>query len=703
MLAPHAVSVRREAHLMLSHRAHTKRLGLCAVLGVVTVAVSSLIGVTSASAVRNGVDPRTTPLLEPVSQRPVSEWRFSGWGQGVSATQVAPQWILASKHAGFGSGISFTNANGSAVVDGYYPSPTSDISLSHLATPIASKVPFPDLVEDTPGSVLSSGGNVLSIGIGGGSQSATWTNANNTATLAQVTSNAIPMPVPGDSGGSQFFYGPGSTTGHLIAVTGYAVAGVINGGVRLNADVRTFIDGVVGPSALQWTTTKDLSGLGARPSGVVPTIVAPATKAGSGSAISLSWTTESITPPITRYRAAVFATGTTTPFRVVETTANSVTIDGLAAGTSYTSVVLPSNEIGESGVPGRMTSTAAFVPGFVVAGATIVPVASAAGPLQSLTVSQQDAHTIKAVVVRAANTVPGSAFTTYVLKRPDGTLLTTASSFQTRIALTVPDGVRYGDPLQLTATDSTTAGSSTPVTVDVTFLPPDVPLPPASGTVTTTTDGTITISATVQSDAAIVASLTDNIVGFHPVQGYQPHADAKYVVVEAYKPGDEFATSSWYLDPRQPTITFNAEAYGLLPAAYRFVFNAYDFTFTDVSAPLVVNATIGGPPGAVEATSPSVAAPGVITLPNPYDDWDYIYTNFSQPAPATSEVAPTRYITVWRSPVWSGSDDILRVDDTDRAQLMTPGLPLDAAPELWAVNQSTGAVKATINPWVAGT
>jgi hypothetical protein len=215
------------------------RRGIRTVLAAVLAAgslVATGIAAGPAAAVGNGFDPQATQVLIPGTSTVVDEWKLAGSAEP-SAVQIAPQWIIASGHAPAFVGSVFTNAYGSATVDrvagvcGVHFS-GCDISVSHLATPIAAPS-FPPLlvdgVPDQPGQTPA--GDTLAVGMGSstlGRPDAGWTQPTITAlTLATWQSGA--SAVNGDSGGPAFFYRHGATTGVLQGIMTTASYGVTDG------------------------------------------------------------------------------------------------------------------------------------------------------------------------------------------------------------------------------------------------------------------------------------------------------------------------------------------------------------------------------------------------------------------------------------------------------------------------------------------
>ncbi|SDI82929.1 hypothetical protein SAMN05444157_0360 [Frankineae bacterium MT45] len=252
----------------------TRKIGIPTL--VAALAVTAYAAAPQAADAVEGpgaVNTTTTPVPPyPGSTRAVDAWKLAGIPTdgktlGASGSQVAPQWIVTAHHNALPVGDTFTNALGTATIDATYAAPGSsntaggydcstaaggpDISISHLATPIAGPAGgFPTLLTDPlPSLDVGLPGYALSAGEGGftGYIKAAWSDTSG----ASVTdpSQAI-TAIGGDSGGASYWYPNWNSAPILANVLVYA--GVAFGQSTAQfaghcgsvADVKAWVDSV---------------------------------------------------------------------------------------------------------------------------------------------------------------------------------------------------------------------------------------------------------------------------------------------------------------------------------------------------------------------------------------------------------------------------------------------------------------------------
>lgn len=211
------------------------------------VALSAIV--MSSHAIVNGFDPDTTQAVVPYTDTVTPNWKFVGTYLGVSGVQVAPQWILTSRHAAPPVGTSFTNKFGTATVGSacVFPTPTyittgqNDLALCRLSTPITlpTGTSLPAVVGFNHTAPFNSQsihhwGNLLASGYSTGARRSAWSTfsglpphfsaydiaLNPTGPNLTLSSLNLPQTDNGDSGGGVYFYSTTAnpTTGFLVGV-----------------------------------------------------------------------------------------------------------------------------------------------------------------------------------------------------------------------------------------------------------------------------------------------------------------------------------------------------------------------------------------------------------------------------------------------------------------------------------------------------
>lgn len=248
----------------------------------IAIWLASCLTPQSVSALGRGADPIAIPVVDLRTGQPTEAWKLAGHfpALGVSGVQVAPSWLLASRHAAPRAGSTFTNAFGSsqvaechvtdeaAYLDRTEPqvthcsnaTPTPDLALCRLTRKITppAAFKFPTLVEDPvklAGSrarqtVAGNVGGFLSIGHGlphTGSARYAWSDLFGLPLDGSPEQDGLSPRIAyrdgGDSGSPVFWFSPGNTG---VALTAIATCG---GGVgmlqwdafrRTNATVTAF-------------------------------------------------------------------------------------------------------------------------------------------------------------------------------------------------------------------------------------------------------------------------------------------------------------------------------------------------------------------------------------------------------------------------------------------------------------------------------
>jgi hypothetical protein len=334
-------------------------------------------------AISNGFDPETAPVIHPAYTSIQTDlWKLVGSVSGISAIQITPYWILASRHATPPQGSTFVNKYGQAVVGSscspapgpYVVGGDNDVSLCRLVTPIniPNNASFPALSGvadgDLPRAIdFNHWGELLTVGMSGGVRRAAWVQMSGmwvgfdpfNITVDPVNSNALMLPVPatsagGDSGGGAFLFPVDAPQNGILV-------GVLTAGPGLLGDSPTYLS----RANVNWVTTT-IAGHGDTP----PTTVLVEQLVGDASArtprnmqadsvvaaitgattASVSWPAppaDAANPtPITRYLTRLQGVGEATAR--ISTRANPGTqyYTGLTEGTRYQACVLTGGAIG---------------------------------------------------------------------------------------------------------------------------------------------------------------------------------------------------------------------------------------------------------------------------------------------------------------------------------------------------------------------
>ncbi|GLZ38047.1 hypothetical protein [Actinokineospora sp. NBRC 105648] len=464
-----------------------KRMAMAAAV----CAVSLSAAVTPAAAVGNGVDPVVTAIREPLSGQVVDEWRLAGRASA-SGVQVAPEWVLTTRHAPGRVGGTFANAYGTATIDAVTScvGNSCDLSVSHLTTAIPAPA-FPDLVES--GILehdLTYAGNTLVVGLGGGKLTAAWTTPGGNPELASLA--APPTAIPGDSGGPAFYHRPGDPTGHLVGLMTYGAPNPVTGVPEFTPDHRDFITGVVG-TAVRWTT---VDGLGPRPD--LPASITDFTATATSTSVRLSWNPATSSPPVSAYTAVLVNPADAADRKLVRTTATMASFD-VPTGARWGAFVLPENANGLARVPAGFNQSGDQITyqysRYVAAGppptaVNPVEVTSSPGALRVRWTRGPGAvedvnHTLTRL---CAGTDPQCA-------NPITQLDTTITAAD----LALPAGAVYGDRFVVSTRDANLAGPAPEVRTTVHYLPLRPPTAPRTLTARVT-DAQLVLSWDTRND-----------------------------------------------------------------------------------------------------------------------------------------------------------------------------------------------------------
>lgn len=337
-------------------------------------APAALLAASSAFAYGGGFNPAVTPAAFPGTSTAVHGWKLTGTGAATNV-QVAPRWVISSKHAGLTVGKTYQAPTGqtSKVVAYYAPSQArtgggnADISVSLLETAIAAPTGgFPYLLTEAIGTDLNASlpGYVLWSGQGATTAppvpSVGWARPDGFS----YTGSRNLESVGGDSGSTGLLYRTSTARPIMPGVVDYAM-----GTTRQFGADTAFSDGLVPAtsgtsyaSVTAWLqaqlakhtvatppTFASFAGAGIAFSTLKPS--APrgiAVSAATPTSATVAWRHATDTRvPRTGYRVTVSPSG-----RVINlgSTATSTTITGLATGTNYTFTVKAVNANGESNV-----------------------------------------------------------------------------------------------------------------------------------------------------------------------------------------------------------------------------------------------------------------------------------------------------------------------------------------------------------------
>ncbi|WP_344667292.1 fibronectin type III domain-containing protein [Catenulispora yoronensis] len=588
------------------------------ILLTATTVLAAMIAAPAAEAIGNGFDPHTAQVVVPGTSTVVTEWKLAGQGfaQGV---QIAPQWILASGHAAPQAGGTFTDEYGSAKIDRIAGNCLGgghglcDVSVAHLATPIPAPAFPPLLLDGVPnpqGSTIA--GDTLAVGNGGsttGRPTVGWTQPTRYNLDLSVLQSGL-SSINGDSGGPSFYYYPGHSTGVLQGIATASAYGIVGGLQQFSADtVKPFLDGVLPPGTVTWTTFGQLG-----PTPLVPEPVAQPTVTSNYRSITVSWPAVTATPPVTGYRAVLVNTGDVRDTTVIATDANTHTavFDGLTLGAPYGVFVLAANANGESKVPWATmggvppatpaatwstTAAASFQPPRPKGGAV-----SLDGPGQlNFTVTPTDVPIpgvtkYEVLVDQCAGSCGLGQFTQVsdqIYTNPSGTVW-------------LPTSTPLGTQFQTQIREINSSGKSPWIYRPLTYVPKDRPLAPTAVTVTPQADGGTKVSWTPAAADPQPAVLT----------GYKPHAQPISYVVEVNIPGQGTVTAD-IVDPSQTTDTFNIADLGGAPSTYTLDVEA--LSGWGYSLPASVTAPMGvlpaPPPVTATRTPAAPPAPANLTVP----------------------------------------------------------------------------------------
>ncbi|RLK58768.1 hypothetical protein [Actinokineospora cianjurensis] len=586
-----------------------RRIALASAMGV----VSLLVAVGPAGAVGNGVDPGTTVIREPVSGRAVDDWKLAGRASA-SGVQVAPQWVLTTRHAPGSVGGSFTNAYGTARIDSVTSCPGSncDLSLSHLAVALPAPA-FVDLVDNgIPRVDNTLAGSALAVGMGGGKLTAGWTSPTGGLMLSTLVNP--PTAIPGDSGGPVFYHRPGDINGHLFGLMTYASTGVISGVPQFTAEAKTFISGVVG-TAVRWTTFEQL---GPRPQ--LPAAITDFTASATQNSIRMDWKP---VPAVTAYTAVLINPDNPADRELVRTNATTATF-AVPAGVRWGAFVLPETANGQALVPAGMDTMGSTITyryfRYVAAGPPPTPV-------RNVTVeSTSTGFTV--VWERGPEALPEVNDTEVRVCVPSDILcgrpILRVNSEQPGVDITVP-GVAYGDRFILALTDHNPSGTAAQAVVPVTHLPL---LPPTAAR---------SLSAHV-TDTKITFgydSRGDDPVTMVPLGRYRQHAPADVYLVSFIDLQGRKRTLPVVNPATQPTFDVNPVTSRLTPGRYDFTLTPHSWTWGD-GKPITLSVQIGTP-GDYSVAAKVPPAP-VFTGANPI--------TWTQPAPTANQSGVDTYLLV---------------------------------------------------------
>ncbi|WP_026422269.1 hypothetical protein [Actinokineospora inagensis] len=588
-----------------------RRLAMASALCV----VSLLVSVNPAGAVGNGVDPTVTAIREPVSGQLVDDWKLAGRASA-SGVQVAPQWVLTTRHAPGAVGGKFTNAYGTATIDAVTSCATSscDLSLSHLTAPLSAPA-YPDLLDNgLPRLDGTVAGSALVVGMGGGKLTAGWTTPTGIPELS--TLGAPPTAISGDSGGPAFYHRPGDPTGHLFGLMTYASPGVISGVPQFNADAKAFITGVAG-TAVRWTTFDQLG-----PKQVRPEAITDFTATATATTIRLNWNAVTAAPPVTAYTAVLVNPDNAADRKVVRTTGTTAAFT-VATGVKWAAFVLPESVNGQALVPAGMNSS-----GTVVTYIYSRYVAAAAAPANAVhdVVVTATPDGLRVEWERGAGAVADVNHTEVRLCR--GSDIQCVAPFyrvdteNPAVDITIPD-VAYADHFMLSLTDRNLVGAAYPVTTVATYLPLRAPLP-ARSVSAHLTDTTLTFGLDPRGD--------DPITMF-PLGRYRQHATP-----------DIYMVSFLDLQGRKrslPTVDVATRpALDVVLASARLTPGRYDFTFTPYNwiwgqgTPITLSVPVGTPGD--YSVAAKVPPTPVITGANPI--------TWTQPTPTATQAPVEGYL-----------------------------------------------------------
>lgn len=369
-------------------------------------------------AIVNGVDPATTPPIVPYTNVATPNWKFVGKVAGsASAVQVAPRWILASRHATPPVGAAFTNAFGTATVAScVFPTATysattdNDLSLCRLNTVIAlpAGTALPEVVGFPRPSAYALAnydhwGYVLGSGYSTGTRRSAWSTfsgidplfdpydiaLNPTSRYLNIDAIKLAYTAGGDSGGGVYFYPFGATTG---AGTGRLI-GVLTGEATIGSSptylTPAFAQWIVQTIAGQGDVAPVLADMGQivgdttsrlpakmASGSVTAAVTGPTTASVSFTAPTINATYD-VAP--NRFLVITKGVGVATPIVNLRTAGGTYPLTGLTDGRQYQSCVITGNSLGYG------TNVTIFLgtkmlerPGcaFFVAGAPNVPGAS---------------------------------------------------------------------------------------------------------------------------------------------------------------------------------------------------------------------------------------------------------------------------------------------------------------------------------------
>ncbi|GLW90062.1 hypothetical protein Aglo03_08780 [Actinokineospora globicatena] len=581
---------------------------------VSALCVGSLLApVGPAGAVGNGVDPTVVVVREPVGGQPVSDWKLAGRASA-SGVQVAPQWVLTTRHAPGQVGGTFTNAYGTAKIDSVTScaGTSCDLSLSHLAVALPAPA-YPNLLDNgLPRGDSQLAGSVLAVGMGGGKLTAAWTTPSGGPTLSTMVNT--PVAISGDSGGPVFYHRPGDTTGHLFGLMTYGSAGVLGGVPQFSADAKAFVTGVAG-SAVRWTTFDQL---GPRPT--VPTAITDFTATATQTTVRMTWNP---VPTATAYTAALINPSDPADRKLLRTNGTTATFT-VVAGVRWAAFVLPENANGQAFVPAGMDSDGTTItyryPRYVAAG----PPPS---PVRDVVVSSTQ-NGFRVNWVRGPGAVEDVNDTEIRLcPSSDIQCVTTVFRVSTQAAgldFTVP-GITYADRFTMALTDRNPSGSARQVAVPVTYLPQ---LPPAA-------------------IRSVSAKLTDTKITFsYDQRGDDPGSLVPLGLYRHHATPDVYRVTFVDLQGRKRTLPTvepaTQQTFDVVLATARLTPGRYDFTFT----PYSWNWGEGKP----TTLSVPVGTPGDYTVAAELPPTPVITSAFpltwTQPAPTAGQAAVDSYILV---------------------------------------------------------
>lgn len=330
----------------------------------------------SAHAILNGINPDTTPVVNAMTGQASILSRLGGSVSGVSAVQIAPRWILASRHAAPGAGAVFTNKYGSATVatgcvfptETYAKTGPDDVALCRLAGAIAlpAGAAFPALTGlPASGPEVSHWGLVEAVGFSGGLRRVAWSGLDglpfgfdvysyqlspNTTSFDATT--VLPYTADGDSGGGVFFYPDDGNTGYI--------AGVLTGEALVGRS-PTYLS----PAHAQWVRTTilgqgdvapayvDFSQIVGDTSTRVPRSMSGSTVAAQvtgHTSATLSWTPPTSSEPgagaITRYMTRFISPDTASGVVKLAGLSGSTSVNTLVDGKRYQACVMSGNAVG---------------------------------------------------------------------------------------------------------------------------------------------------------------------------------------------------------------------------------------------------------------------------------------------------------------------------------------------------------------------